>query len=810
MEDNFNFFVALFAILPFILGLVVFAVYRYGISIKNTSLQEMEIAASRLRQLRTAFRSHQRLVQTMYSEDEPYQSRITKYRELVLLCETHLNKLHLSYKNLRQEVNDKANNRNQLFGMILAWRQVLPQVTELSKGLDSFQSKLEELDRLWDVIDNLAWDVAVEIQSINSQILQSMQDVRQLLDWGWRGDSLEKLRTSVYDLIETIRAQIPLVFLSPDPGVVLAQTEAPDVIRVHRIANSIKDIAHENSEMSRAIMQAVVQLPASLDEIKKRLEIVQQTIITLGKAENFPIRFDNLARKHSNLASHVVAISQGFQTRSIENLLGQESQILSLQSRSAALEQDAQALEKTHSALVAGALTDEILNGDRILINFNTIIKWAAHFHEADFDRGDDIKSLPAELQDLSRNFEKVQDLFPVQSISESEIQDRLKAIEAYRTGFILLNPRFTSVKRSLDRLIQQESHLRQDLDKLVETVNRLLENVVPANQSKKLKGYNQQAFNLLTSLESPAESPLASRMKALSSLTANVTAEVRFWDEKMHDSLIAILSQTRKELDDLSAISKFNDPVISEFAVFEHMIEVEESSPDVNLSSFTDLSDRVEKVSNQLNTLAAMSSRLKALAGPVLTLSGQIEKKRTHITSLMEFLTVTIPEDGFGWPPNAQRFSGEDLLVNRLDQEYRSLKNEPVEITLLSSRLQELDRKYTTLERKLEELHERVVQDQGKFNHYLERIAASRKIWESLRVKHKNSLVFIRAVDEFLKDNENKLQNLETQYRKGHYPHPQALSLLRTIAKSLDESQLDYDTHHVIDINGYLDLRSK
>jgi hypothetical protein len=806
MESPLGFAFSILAYTPFVIGILIFLLWRLNVSVERSFRTRLDQAAERLRRLRSTFQSHTSLLDNVHTADEPYKSHINHYQKLLLANRERLRKIHVLYNDLKKSYN--AHRQKNIVQGIKQGHKIQTDLAKLDLDLETLQVQVSYLDKERQIIDDLAWDVAQEIQSSNAALTMALDDLRQVRGWGWRSDRLEDVQNAAAALVETIRAQVPIVFFSPNPTLVLAQTDYNDVIRAHRVISSLAEDIRHIADQTGYWAKSAIQVPMLIGISQNRSQLIQQVIRELENSELFPLRCDTSVGKLHRLQAMLNQVTRGLDKRSLDNLLETEKVIREIDQFSEMLQGEIEKLSELHRNFSAWSISAEIRNSTLIIQEYKQINDHLLGWHPANFDRGDMVESLEHEIQKLQVAYEQIFDISPLQPLSESELPLRSKAVADFQTGVYLLKPRVDSIRNTLAHLTRQEAAARLEIKGANELVAFLITDVIPVENAKFAKELQKQGLHLEGIFKDRQKTILADIQKKISAFSERVIELSVVWDGKITESITAIVMEIQMHIEKITEAATLHDPLLAEFVALDRKISDLEQPEQEKSDLLSQQIMVLRRDAQNLELLINYRSRLFTPLIPILRSLEEINKWKDKISQHMQKLTAAIPEEGFGWPLTTQKFTGEDHRLRRLEQDYKNLKGSPIDLKRLLSTLKSFSEQFQTIEKQLAMLEERVVYDQSKILDYLQRFEKSKNLWNKVRAQHKHSQTFVSSLDTFLADAEKKLAELESECRQGRYPYAQALARLRLICKHLDESQILFDQGQVIDINGYIEAR--
>jgi DNA repair exonuclease SbcCD ATPase subunit len=159
-------------------------------------------------------------------------------------------------------------------------------------------------------------------------------------------------------------------------------------------------------------------------------------------------------------------------------------------------------------------------------------------------------------------------------------------------------------------------------------------------------------------------------------------------------------------------------------------------------------------------------------------------------------------------WPPSSTSLEAERLELDRIEEEWQSLKDRSGKAISLVAQYSQLSSRYHSLGERLRQAVNRREQEQRQVEDLEEQIVALIEPWESMLAQYRDNPTASREIRELLSSMDEEMENLERGYLRNELDYEQVIQQMRNLQRRVRYYQVALDDEHALDASGRIARR--
>jgi hypothetical protein len=572
-------------------------------------------------------------------------------------------------------------------------------------------------------------------------------------------------------------------------------------------------LSQMGQEMGHELRRARREL-ASLDhvivELSDGFKELSLYLATLGSKSAHPIAWRATMDALAEQNRQANALRTSSPTRTPGQILQDMESAAALRSRQKELERNCEAIGAAHTQLL------ELLSGPELsqmaawLPEARQISRQAAVYPAENWSRGDAVAGLSDELTALEEAAGRLELADPAAPIPEEEVAPRLEAARLLIGNYQKMHRRVAHIRLRLGDLQASEQSTQQELENARSALVQI-GFIVHSNEflsSAALQEHERLTKDVQNSLDELAQRQRGSvekKARQAASLIDRAGQAVNTWLERLSrdtQELAHELSAMLKELDEIAVLDE--KPVtearrlLTDAALFAPTSKMRLS-----------LNDLIPELKRRSDHWQACMATLRALGDfkPLIETHKEAvyQRQKAH-QALSE--AAGSRQKKRGWPPTSVTFEAEHEELDKIDQQWQTLKEGQSRALARVAQLSNLGARYQALSERIAQAVERRNREQAEAEELEGQVNDSAEMWQNLLVEYQGNPQASGEIRQLLEAINHELAQIRRNYGERNADYPQTMDALKALIKRLRYFQVELDEQSALDASGRVHRR--
>jgi hypothetical protein len=610
--------------------------------------------------------------------------------------------------------------------------------------------------------------------------------------------------------------------LASEAGQTLTHPDAELLKPLSREVNQLLRVIQDTERQFHLSSQQLNELNHTLTRLKTDLEKLSIQYNDLEKRPIYPLVCDQSRNLLSEMRQRLTTLGPPEDTRTPDQIRQQLKESQQLRQELQALAGKAPETIAQYSLLVSTLESEQIKDGAGWLKKSREILAETDAYDLKNWPKQDSLPTLQIELEKLSQRHLQLVPADNTSQIMETELMQRLKNTRELAEQHKNLHPRIESIRSRLEKLQALEEESKEKLaeawnaldqvDLLTESNPLLAE--IAAEETDRLMEEIRVLGNEINARDQGEVEKKAQRANLQSD---KVNQAFNQWLARLDSAVAERGKQMRDRLVEIDAIARLDDPQVEQV---RQVLEKEEyltaaarneaglltSSPASSAravvgrvaariprfehkATFNNLEAMAEiKRKNDLwQTLDATQKGLEERSAPLLAAHQEASQSRSEAKERLADIEKVVTEKR-AWPPSNQSSNQERQVINPIDEKWNGLKKQQVSAEWAILELGRLSQQYRLAAERVQNVLDRVRQDQEKVQDLEWQIESLKQRW--LTQSEPSNPVMRESIRTLLSQSDSKLSFIKQKYLQGVLSYNQAVQNL----------QLLYDELHALE----------
>lgn len=592
----------------------------------------------------------------------------------------------------------------------------------------------------------------------------------------------------------------------------VSRMEVESIASVGGEAERLRQAAEEQNQHLQQTREKLESLETMLGDLANGFRELSLQMAALGSRSVHPVQWDTSLEQLAQLNRQTNALGNIRQQRTLKQVDSDYQAAAALSAQQKELDRYVQEIQSLHAELVIQHESPDFQGMPDWIKRARSTAEQAETFSPENWSRSDNVSGLTAEIDSLAAEMDELLGSDLGEPVSELKLAERLDRTLRLGESYRLLNARVEGISQKVENLKNQEKAAQGKLEDLGKMLNQI-RLIVQSNQF--LSGIALREIDRLQSEIDGTEESLSQRQRGslekksrqIDTLSTRILDTANGWFDQLGREIQVFHREMAGFLAQLDAIARLEDgsviktrSLISQdqemsgiWAVKKKRTNLEEILLELKRRSdhwqeCIAAQKEIENVEPLLETYQeAEFQRKQALE--LITAAGSRQSKRT-------------------WPPSSTSLEAERLELDRIEEEWQSLKDRSGKAISLVAQYSQLSSRYHSLGERLRQAANRREQEQRQVEDLEEQIVALIEPWESMLAQYRDNPTASREIRELLSSMDEEMENLERGYLRNELDYDQVIQQMRNLQRRVRYYQVALDDEHALDASGRITRR--
>lgn len=703
------------------------------------------------------------------------------------------------------------------FDWYLTWQRA----RALFRNQQGLEEELKTTAQLVDRLENQGWEVANQVR----QTLQSLQTALHICDdlqaQGVQDAALQDAVSKGKAWEETLSGGVPMYILSGEKPEVLAHADKDAIVEIFQSLSKARPGAERLLTKAKEWQGQSMQLGQLLEELASAYQELLSRVKTLESNPARPLVWDQTGDRLADLGKRIDAIWPANKPRSLDELRTDLGSALVLMKEQGELAERVYTVEQGHTELLSVLAAREIQEGFEWNRAALKVAEKAAAYDPENWPRSDGVIKLRPDLQALSKLQQRLiasprKTSGEPAAVTESSLDGRLRETTQLLQMHQAARPRLERIRSRLEAIQAAEREAGEGLSRAKALLNQA-EMIIASNpflsqtyqaDVEKIRLEMEKTAEQLEQRERGAVDGKAQRARGL--LTRAEQAGNQ-WLLELSNDLEEKLGSLEEKTSRLNAIAPLDEPA---FLEAQSLIggrtrpsrqEKTGGKPGLTLAEAV---NELKRKSDEWQRCVGYLKAVEQIESTVVDSHEKAQSQRQQAREQLARALEVIPETR-SWPPTMQSLAGERGELNKIEQNWATLAQEPIQPIRLVSRLGGLAADYQGFAARVSQKLERAGVEQNRIRELENRLADARSMWQYQMQLNADNFLARDEIHLLLDEVDKELEEVRGRFKRGGISYNQVVQHLRSLCQKLDNAQIPLDNSRLIDINGELQSRA-
>jgi hypothetical protein len=798
----------------FIALLAAFLFYWYSRSLIKNREGELKVHSELLRLLQIRIQVFS-ANSNIYSEadPEPYGRLARQVNSDLAFCSQKMKDLHKFYgknKSLFQSITHSS---------FVDITKIPSRWQELNSGMGEFENTAARLTQTIDIIEknlerlsNIVVDVGIKGKKVFELIGVTKQKLKDLDEFQIADKEFKRVFASLEKWEKTYVNQIPVAFISGDPGLTSPETDRVYIAKVFRLLNTIESEVKSIGSLVSEWRTNYDRTRSLRQEILAEQKITSDILDNLSRELTLKITWGSIERHWRELSNEIEEIIDT--TSTVSELSDQLARMIRLQDQQTKVGDQIKKIQHDHQDLSERLRKRQPHHQMEWVKNAIRTMEEADEYNPenwSDIDVGQ-LKHHLHGLLEYQEEFDQELSSGSVEAIDLDRIYKRVLNNEA---DFARLSASYSKYFHQLKEIRRLDHDLRISLSQSYTALKQLIDLIPSVPFMKKvvkddLLKFSQQIESLNLEVSDRSRGSIHQKIKRWNGVSAKILQSLTRFLQKLTDENELLIEKLRTQIDTVQDMLALNEPV------FYNAVSVLKEEKNTTPKNFTpqngsativELVHKFRKAGETWQRLIASTRALEEVSGPVIERLEKLEKAREALANIIKEAERIAPE-ALSWPPTTKRATLEKANYITLEEEFQKLRKNRTTAVLLVAKLSDLTDEYKELITATTKIVREAETEQKRFIDLEERLSKSKGMWQKVSRSYQDNLFLIENIRELIESINQDYEELKKRYLGGRISYSQAYQIFRLICRQIDQASVELDERRIIDIGG--EIQSK
>lgn len=589
----------------------------------------------------------------------------------------------------------------------------------------------------------------------------------------------------------------------------LSRMEIESLEQVAQEAARVLEAAREIDTQIKRARQQLGALQTRVEELSEARKALSAQFATLGRAGAYPILWETSRAKLTNLSRQVKELESLGENRPPERVEQDLATAVRLRERQRELTRHFAEIGRQHDLLLALLNRPALQGAEAWLQEARGLARQVAQYDFENWPRAESVATLPADLQRLADDRQRLAGSGPEERIPESALAERVQAAQQLVQEAQALRERMGRIRRRLEEVRQQE---RQTVDRLeaarttLNQINILIRSnpVLTQAAAQESERFLGEAQTLHAELQMRQRGAVEKKARAVEGLIGRIESAGEKWLQQLIAAIGERVTTLGEKANQLKEIGSLDEQAVSEAQrlLANSAAHSSEKPAFQTENSLNQLLLELKRRSEYWQDLTAAISRLEELEPPLLESYAEVVEYRAYaqeqLTGYNEWL-----RGGRGWPPTSLGLDQATREFEAVEKQRRALQSQPIKAIDLVRQLGNLSHKYHSVAEKAARTAERIYEEQQKVAGLEEELDQLVGQWQGQLQSYASSPETAKAIRELIHSINDEYNRIQREARQGRLNYDQTVRELEELRRRARIAQVPFDDSHVLDING-------
>jgi hypothetical protein len=590
----------------------------------------------------------------------------------------------------------------------------------------------------------------------------------------------------------------------------LARIEIENMQSVSTEAERVHAAVQEVNEQFTQARQKLARLEAVLPELNEGLKALSAQFAALGTNANHPIVWGQSRIVLTKLSQEATSIGSLKKSRTPEQLEQDLDSAMRLNEQRKELAQHCQDIDQGHAELLSILAKPEFSQGAEWLQKSRQLIERVNEYDLNNWPSIDGVSKLPEDLQYLKEGLEYLASGNPAESIPELELPQRLEDTRELDRFYQDLRSRAHNIQTRLDEMQRLEKQARDQVSAARAALNQLS---MLARSNKLLTEIASQDVNRLQNSQQQVSADLDQRRRgsierkarASSDLLLKIEQSAANWLDRFNKEVEAQKNSLGSGLSELDTFAALDEPAVAEARrLLNSGQSFGSTTPDGKPRNLEEIILELKRRSDYWQTCSGALRAMEDVSTPVVETHAAASQSRQETKE--QFAEISAWLRGTrSWPPTAVTLQAERQDLDRLEEQWDLLKQQPSKAITLVAQMSNLSAKYQTLLVNVRQVAERAAREQDQIETLEAELDDMVQHWQQQWRVYRDNPMAEQEIHKLLGEIDSQRGQIKRQARQGSTTYDQILQALQSLHRRIRIAQVAIDDTHVIDLNGRL-----
>lgn len=653
-----------------------------------------------------------------------------------------------------------------------------------------------------------------EVRETTSAVYTVLSDIQPLLDeWlervtGWEKqyrravDSYERLRKTATHYRSALDAPPVTLIVDGFLGELekvrstaralnkrLQEPLVEDLRALERETAHLEKVVQDSAARYDKTVRRVEELDRALLELDTQLKETARRITEPEKLQVFPMNWDITRPVLMDLQTKTDVLGGREHKRTPDEVEDALRGAADLTSQAKLFDNRVNLVLDRHRELLGLLGTGSIADGRQFVTEVRGLARRVQAYDPSNWSSQDQAGSLPgevAQLEELQRRLSEVEQPAP---LKESELTDRLEEARRLSELHAQLRVKSGRLQAQLDEIQKVEGNTRDEVERASKTVESLalllrdnpsLQEIAAADVNR----YRTDLATMARDLDNPAYGSVGRKASRANALLDQLSRSTSGWLDKLAANLQVYTRRMNDMLADLDRFANMDDRVVT-----DARRQLERLGPNpVNRKSgltYMDAAAELKRWNNDWQTSAAVTQALETLSGPVLEAGRDAEQARQAAKTAFQ-AAGKLASGRRDWPPTRQSLAADVRSFQELERRLDGMRSKRMSSGALVRELGQIYHELDGMEDRVTAAVRQAEAEQQEAVGVERQVTELQQRWQALAQLHPGETDLDLEIKDLVHQVDQRLAQLQAQYKRGQITYDQALSGLRELVTLL------------------------
>ncbi len=595
------------------------------------------------------------------------------------------------------------------------------------------------------------------------------------------------------------------------------QLEKPEVEQmktIQRQSTRLRKLVEDAGLQLHKAGQRAAELSRVLEDLKSKLQTLTNQMDAVEKKEAQFI-WDESRPALEATRRQVLRLGTTQQSRTPEQVEAALNETRAINEQIQSLNQKVELISEQYEALIALLHSPELQDGPGWVRNTREMIAQAEVYDPHNWSTPDVLSTLKSSVDVLDELQDRLSPGGQPQPVKESGLDERLKETRQLSDLYKAARPRADAIRTRLEKIQALEEEGKEKLAGawgVLEKTSILAESNDLLNQtaSEDLKRLSDELKRQANDLNQQNQGVIEKKIQQIQAQTSSVYQAYQSWLSQLSAANTALAKQISDRLLELDAITVLDDPPFEDARGLLARDDLRQApaslrgvigqklSPRDHPShpSEQEASAEIKRKNDLWQTLLSAWQAVEEKSAPIMQAYQEAAEARKEAQDLAAEMNNRFSQRRT-WPPFSQTPLPAEQGIAPVDSRWEAMRKQHVHSDWAILELGRLAGQYRATAERINQLLDRIRQDQERVYEQEDQIEALKERWIYQSQEMPENPLFYHGVQQLLSKTDAQLAFLRQQYMRGSLSYEEVQQSLHLLYDDLNTARVPVDENH-------------